>query len=38
MIIAKTAMPPDYIRYAESIAVAEAKLADIDREGSAVGR
>jgi len=32
MIIAKTATPPDYIHYAESIAVAEAKLADIDRE------
>ena len=33
----QTAMPPDYIRYAESIAVAEAKLADIDREESAAG-
>ncbi len=32
MIIAKTATPPDPIRYAESIAVAEAKLTDIDRE------
>ena len=32
MIIAKTATPPDYIHYAESISVAEAKLADIDRE------
>ena len=37
MIIAKTATPPDYIRYAESIAVAEAKLADIDREERAAG-
>jgi Tar ligand binding domain homologue len=32
MIIAKTATPPDPIRYAESIALAEAKLTDIDRE------
>ena len=32
MIIAKTATPPDYIHYAESIAAAEAKLTDIDRE------
>lgn len=32
MIIAKTATPPDYVDYAESIAVAEARLADIDRE------
>jgi len=37
MIIAKTATPPDYIHYAESIAVAEAKLADIDREELAAG-
>ena len=37
MIIAKTATPPDYIHYAESIAVAEAKLADIDREERAAG-
>jgi nitrogen fixation/metabolism regulation signal transduction histidine kinase len=32
MIIAKTATPPDPIRYAESISVAEATLKDIDRE------
>ena len=37
MIIAKTATPPDYIHYAESIAVAEAKLADIDRDERAAG-
>jgi class 3 adenylate cyclase len=37
MIVAKTATPPDNIRYAESIAVAEAKLADIDREERAAG-
>jgi len=32
MIIAKTGTPPDPIRYAESLTVAEAKLAQIDRE------
>jgi class 3 adenylate cyclase len=32
MIIAKTATPPDPIRYAESLSVAEAKLTEIDRE------
>jgi adenylate cyclase len=32
MIIAKTTTPPDPIRYAESLSVAEAKLTEIDRE------
>ncbi len=32
MVIAKTANPPDFIRYAESQTVAENKLAEINRE------